>query len=104
MCPFGSYFNEYQEFDSGRVIMGNNSICKIIGIEDVSLKLHDGSIRVIKQVKHVPDLKRNLISLGMLDQIGCRIRLESGQLSVLNCSNLVMKGLGKIEFTSWIVR
>lgn len=77
MCPFGSYFNEYQEFDSGRVMMGNNSIFRIIGIGNVSLKLHNGSIRVIKQVRHVPDLKRNLISLGMLDQIGCSIKLES---------------------------
>ena len=67
MYPFRSYFTEYQEFDGGRVMMRNNSICRIIGIEDVSLKLHDGSIRVLKQVRHVPDLKRNIISLGMLD-------------------------------------
>ena len=76
MCPFRSYFTEYQEFDGGRVIMENNYICRIIGIGDVNLKLHDGSIRVIKQVRHVLYLKRNLISLGMLDQIGCRIRLD----------------------------
>lgn len=77
------------------MMMGNNSICKIIGIGDVSLKLHDGSIRVLRQVRHVPDLKRNLISLGVLDQIGCRIKLESGELSVLNGSNLVMSGTRK---------
>ena len=58
--------------------MGNNSICRIIGIGNVSLKLHNGSIRVSKQVRHVLDLKRNLISLGMLDQMGCSIKLESG--------------------------
>ncbi|KAH9687674.1 hypothetical protein KPL70_014852 [Citrus sinensis] len=95
MCPFRNYFNEYQAIDGGRVMMGNNSICKIIGIGDVSLKLHDGSIRVLRQVRHVPDLKRNLISLGVLDQIGCRIKLESGALSVLNGSNLVMSGTRK---------
>ncbi|KAH9779095.1 hypothetical protein KPL71_007588 [Citrus sinensis] len=95
MCPVKTYFTEYQEIDGGRVIMGNNSICRIIGIGNVSLRLHDGSTRVINQVRHVPDLKRNLISLGMLDQIGCKIRLESGQLCVLNGSNLVMKGTRK---------
>ena len=50
---------------------------------------------MIKQVRHVPDLKRNLIALGILDQIECKIRLEYGQLCVLNGSNLVMKGTRK---------
>ncbi|KAH9660266.1 hypothetical protein KPL70_024153 [Citrus sinensis] len=95
MCHVKTYFTEYQEIDGGRIMMGNNSICRIIGIGNVSLRLHDGSTRVINQVRHVPDLKGNLISLGMLDQIGCKIRIESGQLWVLNGSNLVMKGTRK---------
>lgn len=31
----------------------------------------------------------------MLDQMGCSIRIKSGQLSVLNGSNLVMNGTRK---------
>lgn len=69
MCPFKNYFTKYHDFDGGRVIIGNNSMCKIIRIGNVSLKLHNSSIRVVKLVKHVVNLKRNLISLGILDQI-----------------------------------
>lgn len=58
-------------------MLGNNIMCKVIGIDNVSLKLHDGTIRELKQVRHVPDLKRNFISLGMLDQIGCSIKIEA---------------------------
>ena len=63
MCPIKTYFTEYQKINGGRVMMGNNSMCRIIEIGNVSLRLHDGSTRVINQVRHVPDLKRNLISL-----------------------------------------
>ena len=97
MSPEKSYFSDYHEYDGGRVLMGNNAVCKVIGMGNIHLKLHDGTVRVIKQVRHVPDLKRNLISLGMLDQIGCSIKLECGELKILNGSTLIMKGKRKNE-------
>ena len=69
MSPVKSYFSDYHEYDGGRVMMGNNAVCKVIGMGNIHMKLHDGTVRLIRQVKHVLDLKRNLISLGMLDQI-----------------------------------
>ena len=86
MTPFKDYFIEYHKFDGGRVMMGNNAMCRVIGIGTVKLRLQDGTLLMIKQVKHVPDLKRNLISLEMFDQIGYNIRLESGDLRVLDGS------------------
>ena len=92
MTPFKDYFTEYHEFDGGRVMIGNNAMCRVIGIGTVKLRLQDGTLLMIKQVRHVPDLKRNLISLGMFDQIGYSIRLESGDLRVLDGSKTVLKG------------
>lgn len=56
--------------------MGNNTICKVSGMGNVNLKVHDGTIRELKEVRYVPDLKKNLISLGMLDQIGLVLKLN----------------------------
>ena len=95
MSPYKSYFSDYQDLDGGRVMMGNNTVCKVIGIGKIHLKLHDGSIKEIRQVRHIPELKRNLISLGMMDQMGCSIKLESRVLKILNKSTLVMKGTRK---------
>ena len=67
MCPYKNYLTEYHDSDGGRVMMGNNAMCKIIAIGNIRLKLCDGSIRELKQVRFIPDLKRNLIFLGMLD-------------------------------------
>ena len=34
------------------------------------IKTHDGIERILTEVRHILELKRNLISLGMLDQHG----------------------------------
>ncbi|KAH9648891.1 hypothetical protein KPL70_025781 [Citrus sinensis] len=95
MCPFKHHFSEYQEYDGGRVMMGNNAICRVIGIGVIKLKLHDNSILELKQVRHVPDLKRNLISLGMLDKIGCVVKVQQGIISVVKGSLVLLKGIRK---------
>ena len=92
MCPLKDYLSNYHETDEGRVIMGNNVVCKIVGIGNVNLKLHDGTIRELREVRYVPELKRNLISLGMLDQMALSIKLESGELRILNDDGVFMKG------------
>lgn len=74
------------------MMIRNNIVCKVIGIRNISLRLHDGTITKVKQVRHVLNLKRNLISLRMLDQMGYNIKLESNEIKVINRGTLVMKG------------
>ncbi|KAH9647613.1 hypothetical protein KPL70_025255 [Citrus sinensis] len=95
MCPYKNYLTEYHDSDGVRVMMGNNAMCKIIGIGNIRLKLHDGSIRELKHVRFVPDLKRNLISLGMLDQMGYSVKIESGEMMIIKGTETIMKGLRK---------
>ena len=81
-----SYFTDYYEYNGGRVMMENNVMCKILGIGNVNLKLHDKTMRELKQVRYVPELKRNMISLRMLDQMGCSVRIELGELMIVKDS------------------
>lgn len=73
--------------------MGNNHTCRVIGIESVSLKLKDGSIKLLRNVRHVSNLKRNLISLGMLDSIGCTYGGSGGTIEVKKDSKIVLTGV-----------
>ena len=93
MTPNKSWFETYEQIDGGSVLLGNNKACKVIGLGTVRLKLHDGKERLLKEVRHVPELKRNLISLGMLDQLGYTLKVEAGNLRVSKGSLIVMKGL-----------
>ncbi|KAH9679155.1 hypothetical protein KPL71_026007 [Citrus sinensis] len=92
MCPNKNLFTNYETCDGGIVVMGNDSSCRVVGRGSIRLKMFDGMIRELRDVRHVPDLKRNLISLGMLDKTGCLVKLESGTLKVLKGSMVVMKG------------
>ena len=46
-------------------------------------------------MRFVPDLKRNLISLGMLDQMGYSVKIESGEMMIIKGTETIMKGLRK---------
>ncbi|KAH9782268.1 hypothetical protein KPL71_008823 [Citrus sinensis] len=92
MCPNKNLFLNYEAYDGGVVVMGNDAICKVVGKGIIRLKMLDGMTRELANVRHVPDLKRNLISLGMLDKMCCLVKLESGTLKVMRGSIVLMKG------------
>lgn len=54
--------------------------------------MFDSTICTLSNVHHVPDMTKNLISLGTLDSNGCRCTLEKGELKVALGAQVVMKG------------
>ena len=50
--------------------MGNDIASKIIGIGNIYLETNLGCRLLLKDVRHVPDIRLNLISTGMLDDDG----------------------------------
>lgn len=54
-------------------------------------KTFDGIVREVRDVRHAPNLKRNLISLGMLNKIVCLVKLKLSSLKVLKGSMFLMK-------------
>ncbi|XP_071727384.1 uncharacterized mitochondrial protein AtMg00300-like [Rutidosis leptorrhynchoides] len=72
--------------------MRNDVACKVVGIGTIQIKMYDGTVRTLTDVRHVPELKKNLISLGTLDSIGCEYRARGGVLKVSRGALVVMKG------------
>ena len=66
----GDFFRSYTAGDFGNVRMGNNGTSKIVGIGDICLETSIGSKLILKDVRHVPDIRLNLISIGRLDDEG----------------------------------
>ncbi|GJX96284.1 putative RNA-directed DNA polymerase [Tanacetum coccineum] len=56
--------------DFGVVRMGNTRLSRIAGIGDICLKFDTGMELVLHNVKHVPDMRLNIISTGLLDKDG----------------------------------
>ncbi|KAI5312942.1 hypothetical protein L3X38_042116 [Prunus dulcis] len=53
--------------------------------------MHDGTIRELSDVRYVPDMKKNLILLGVLESKGLKITMEGGILKVVHGALVVMK-------------
>ncbi|KAG8488765.1 hypothetical protein CXB51_016773 [Gossypium anomalum] len=95
MSPNRDWFTTYKTVSEGVVLMGNNTSCKIAGVGIIKVKMFDGVVRTLSDVRHVPELKRNLISLSTLDLKGYRYTAESGVFKISKGSLIVMKGQRK---------
>jgi len=93
MCPNKTWFDTYEEKSGGNVFMGNDVSCKTVGIGTIKIKMHDGIIRTLTEVRHVPELKKNLISIGIMDGKGFKCNTENGVMKIQKGSTMVMKGI-----------
>ena len=56
--------------------MGDDRPCNMEEIGIVLTKIFDRIVRGLKEVRYVPQLKRNLISVGALEALGLEYPLE----------------------------
>ena len=92
MCPHRDWFTMFEQTSSEFVYMGNNT-CKAEGIGTVRLKLHDGTVKDLQDVRYISDLKKSLISLSALKSKEYSITLKDGGLKVSLDNLVVMKGM-----------
>ncbi|GAV70482.1 hypothetical protein CFOL_v3_13980, partial [Cephalotus follicularis] len=90
MKPNKDWFTTY-EVKEGKVLLGDNNALKVVRCEKVQIKMFDGVIRTL-EAWHVSRLKKNLISMGVLDSHGCKFTGENGIINVLRGALVIMKG------------
>ena len=83
MCPHRDWFSRYEPLESGVVLMGNDAKCNVIGTGTVQIKTHDGIVRTLTNVCHIPDLKHSIISLGIINSNACRYSADKGALVLI---------------------
>ena len=92
MTPNKDWFDTYKPYNVGMVQMGNDATCPIIGIGIVKIKMFDGVVRFLSNVRHVLDLRKNLISLGVLDDLGYSYSSNGGIMKITKGTLMVIKG------------
>ena len=65
----------------------------MVGVGAIRVRMYDGVIRTLTKVKHVPKLKKNLVSLGYLEKQGYAFSCQSGSgcLKISKGALVVMK-------------
>ncbi|KAG8500597.1 hypothetical protein CXB51_004498 [Gossypium anomalum] len=91
MSPNQDWFTTYETMFEGVILMGNNASCKIADVGTIKVKMFDGVVRTLSDVRHVPELKKNLISLSTLDSKRYKYTTESRVLKISKGSLVVIK-------------
>jgi hypothetical protein len=76
--------------------MGDNTMCEVIGYGSAQFRMHDGMIHTLTNVRHIPTMSRNLISLSTLDLKGYKYSASGGVLKVSKGSLIIMKSDMKV--------
>ncbi|KAK2974549.1 hypothetical protein RJ640_007393 [Escallonia rubra] len=93
MCLNRDWFATYRSFDGGKVLMGKDVASKVVGICAIQIRIHDGIVRTLTDVRHVLELRKNLILMSTLDSNGCSYQAEGGVMRTMKGALVVMKGL-----------
>ncbi|KAF7827077.1 Retrovirus-related Pol polyprotein from transposon TNT 1-94 [Senna tora] len=84
------WFCTYEPISEGYVFMGNYHTLEIAGFGIVKLQMYDGTVRTIQDVRHVKGLKKTLLSIGQLDDLGCKTYTIGGILKVMKGALVVV--------------
>lgn len=55
MSPHKDWFQDLYEYQGGMVLLDDNKACKVSGIGSIRVKMFDGCIRILQEVRHVPE-------------------------------------------------
>ncbi|CAN6310868.1 unnamed protein product [Urochloa humidicola] len=77
--------NAFSELDigyAGTVKFGDNSVVEVRGRGTVLFHCQTGEHRALTEVYYIPKLRSNIVSIGQLDERGCRVLIDDGVLRI----------------------
>ena len=90
--PHREIIQNYVASDFSKVYLANGAALDVVGMEHVLILLPNGSIWLLEKVQHIPDLRRNLISVGQLDDEGHAILFVGGTWKVKKGARVLAHG------------
>ena len=79
VCADASLFSSYQVGGTASLLMGNRSHARVLGVGTVNLKFTSGKTVQLKNMQHVPTIKKNLVSGSLLCRDGFKLVFESNK-------------------------
>ena len=74
------------------MLLGDDELCKIVGKGKVRIKLNNGNDWLLKDVRHIPAMERNLISIGQLGDGNCLSTFGETWWKVTKGTMVITKG------------
>lgn len=87
------WFDNMHESVGGHAIVCSNIAYKVVGIGDITLKLESGYVLKLRDVTFIPEMARNLISVGELEKNGFTGKIENEMIKMFKGAMMVCKGV-----------
>jgi hypothetical protein len=93
ICPNRKWFETFKSCtDNVRtVLMDNDAKCKVIGIGTIKVRTIDRVVKTLTNVRYVPNVKKNMISLGTLDSLSYNYSAKDRVMEIAKGALVVMK-------------
>ena len=72
--------------------LADGSALDVVGMGNVRILLSNGSVWLLKKVRHIPELRRNLMSVGQVDDEGHAILFVGGTWKVTKGATVLARG------------
>ena len=66
-------------------------MCNTIGIGNIRVRMFDGQVRILTNVRYVPNLKKNPLLLGDMEARGYKFSSADGGIKVTKGSMMILK-------------
>ena len=90
--PHREIIQNYIAGDFCKVYLADGSALDVVDMGDVRILLPNGSIWLLEKVRHIPNLRRNLISVGQLDDEGHALLFVGGTWKVTKGARVLARG------------
>ena len=83
------WFETLKDVSGGSVRMGNKTTSKVRGVGTVRIKNEDGFMFLLTGVRYIPEMDRNLLSVGTMEELGYSFASKEG---IHKDNKIVLKG------------
>ena len=90
--PSKELFQNFKSGSFGKVYLADNKALEIEGKGDVCIKTTSGNQWTLEDVRYIPRIKKNLISVGQLDSTGYAIEFGKGSWKIVKGAMVVARG------------
>ena len=90
--PSKELFQNFKSGNFGKVYLADNKALEIEGKGDVCIKTTSGNQWTLEDVRYIPGIKKNLISVGQLDSKGYATLIGKGSWKIVNSAMVVGQG------------
>lgn len=83
---------DFVELNGNKVMMGNNTYCIVKRLGNIIIDNSDRSVIILRDVRFMPKMGRNLISYGQLESSGCHCRGKYCKIEFFKGDKKVLTG------------